>query len=304
MRINGVEIDDTFAEAFDMVACRILVTAKNEDWALKAAREATGFATSVIQCGVEAGIERQVKPSNTPDERPGVSLLFTAMSKEKLREQVRTRIGQCIMTSPSSACYNNLEEGSSMSIGKSLRYFGDGYQVPKRVEDNFGKRDRRLWRIPVMEGEFVLEEEFKVKEDAIGGGNFFVMGKDEESVLEAAERAVEAMKELKGTITPFPGGIVRSGSKTESQYSFLHASTNTAYCPTLKSIVESKVPEGVNSVLELVINGLDEECIGEATKLGVEAACTVSGIMRISAGNYGGSLGNHFFHLYDLLEAS
>jgi len=302
MRVNGVKVDDTFAEAFDMVACRLLVTAKNENWAMKAATEATGFATSVIQCGVEAGIEGKVDPSDTPDGRPGVNLLFTAMSKDNLEDQVRKRIGQCIMTSPSSACYNNLDEGSSMPIGKSLRYFGDGYQVPKRVEDNFTKKDRRLWRIPVMEGEFVLEEEFKVKEDAIGGGNFFIMAEEEGSVLEASEKAVEAMKGVEGTITPFPGGIVRSGSKTESKYEFLHASTNTAYCPTVRSIVESNIPEEVNSVLEIVINGLDEKSVEKATKAGVEAACTVSGIKRVSAGNYGGSLGNHFFHLHELLE--
>ncbi|KXB09390.1 formylmethanofuran--tetrahydromethanopterin formyltransferase, partial [candidate division MSBL1 archaeon SCGC-AAA833F18] len=260
------------------------------------------FATSVIECGKEAGIESKADPAETPDGRPGVNIMGTAMSKDGLRKQLRIRVGQCVMTSPTAACFNNLDEGEIVSIGKDLRYFGDGYQIPKRVSGDFSKDDKRLWRVPVMEGEFVVEEEFRIKEGAIGGGNFLVLGENTDSTLRASEKAVEAIKKVKGTITPFPGGIVRSGSKTTSKYSFLRASTNTAYCPTVKSIVESKISAGVNSVLEIVINGLSEAQVEKAMKVGIEAACTVGGIKMISAGNYGGTLGQHFFHLHDILE--
>lgn len=303
MRINEVKIDDTFAEAFDMVVSRVLITAKNKKWAMKASEKFVGFATSVIECGAEAEVESVADPTETPDGRPGANVLITAMSEDGLEEQLRARIGQCVMTSPTSACFNNLEEGDKIKIGGDLRYFGDGYQIPKRVSGDFSKDGRRLWRIPVMEGEFIIDEEFRVKKGAVGGGNFFVLGENGDRALEASEKAVEAIKEVRGVITPFPGGIVRSGSKTESKYSFLNASTNTAYCPTIKSIVENEIPEGVNSILEIVINGLDEECVQKAMKRGIENACTVSGVKAISAGNYGGSLGQHLFHLHDLLEA-
>lgn len=285
-----------------MVASRLLITTRNRSWASKTASEATGFGTSVIACGAEAGIEEEVAPSETPDGRPGVKIIFTAMSEDGLRDQLRDRIGQCIMTSPTTACFNALDKGSVVSIGGSLRFFGDGYQVPKRVSGDFTKDDRRLWRIPVMEGEFTIDEEFRIKGDAIGGGNFFIMGEDGGSTLEAAEKAVQAIRGVEGAITPFPGGVVRSGSKPESQYAALHASTNTARCPTLRGIVESKVPEGVNSVLEIVINGLSRESINEAIREGVKDACTVEGVKMISAGNYGGNLGKHLFYLYDILE--
>ncbi|KXA94652.1 formylmethanofuran--tetrahydromethanopterin formyltransferase [candidate division MSBL1 archaeon SCGC-AAA259E19] len=302
MQIDGVDIDDTYSEGFDMVAARVLITAKNRDWALKAATEATGFGTSVIECGVEAGVEQLVDSTITPDGRPGVQVIFTAMSEDGFKDELRKRIGQCIMTSPTSSCFNALEEGNEVSLGGDLRYFGDGYQIPKRVESGFSKASRRVWRIPVMEGEFTIDQDFRIDQNSIGGGNFFILGEDEDSVLKAAEKAVDSIKGVKGSITPFPGGIVRSGSKPTSQYSFLRASTNTKRCPTLKSIVETKVPEGVNSVLEIVINGLTKEHIESAIREGVISACAVDGVLEISAGNYGGDLGRHFFHLYEILE--
>ena len=296
MQINGVEIEDTFAEAFDMVAARLLITAKNQKWALHAANTATGFATSVIACGAEAGIENFVSAEETPDERPGVNILVFAMSEKSIEDQLIRRVGQCIMTCPTSACFNNLEDGEKeINIGGKLRFFGDGYQISKRIDN------KRFWRIPVMEGEFLVEEKFKIRK-AVGGGNFLILGKDTDCVLEAAERASEAIKSVKNVITPFPGGVVRSGSKVGSKYKFLKASTNTPYCPTLRSIVESKVPQGTNSVLEIVINGLDEESVKKATKVGIESACSVDGINLITAGNYGGKLGKHLFYLHKLFE--
>ena len=295
MRINGVEIEDTFAEAFKMRAARLIITAVNEKWALTAARTATGFATSVIGCGGEAGIEATIPADETPDGRPGVVVLFFTMSHKDMEKHLMRRVGQCIMTCPTTACFNGLESEKKLKIGGTLRYFGDGFQISKLFEG------RRFWRIPVMEGEFLIEESFGIVK-AIGGGNFLILGESLQVTLEAAEQAVEAMQKVRGVIMPFPGGIVRSGSKTTSQYKFLHASTNTAYCPTLRRQTESALPEGVNSVLEIVIDGLTEEAIREAMRVGIRAACR-PGIVRISAGNYGGALGQYQFHLREVVGA-
>ncbi|TEU14222.1 MAG: formylmethanofuran--tetrahydromethanopterin N-formyltransferase [Anaerolineales bacterium] len=293
MHINGVEIEDTFAEAFKMRAARLIITAVNERWALTAAQVATGFATSVIACGCEAGIEAVVPVDETPDGRPGISVLVFTMGSKGMEDQLMRRVGQCVMTCPTTACFNGLESEERLKIGGTLRYFGDGFQISKLLEG------RRLWRIPVMEGEFLVEESFGIKK-AIGGGNFLILGSSPEVTLEATERAVEAMEKVKGVVMPFPGGIVRSGSKTTSQYKFLRASTNTAYCPTIRRQTESALPEGVNSVLEVVIDGLDEGAVREATRVGILAAC-IPGIVRISAGNYGGTLGQYQIYLHEVL---
>jgi formylmethanofuran--tetrahydromethanopterin N-formyltransferase len=292
MFINGVEIEDTFAEAFKMRGARLIITAVNQRWAMTAAEVATGFATSVIACGCEAGIEGAVPAEETPDGRPGVSILVFTMGPKGMEDQLMRRVGQCIMTCPTTACFNGLEGEKWLKIGGTLRYFGDGFQISKLLEG------RRFWRIPVMEGEFLIEEKFGIKK-AVGGGNFLILGESPRSALAAAENAVEAMDKVKGVAMPFPGGIVRSGSKTTSTYKFLRASTNDAYCPTLRSQTESALPEGINSVLEIVIDGLDEEAVREATRVGIEAACQ-PGIVRISAGNYGGTLGQYQIHLWEL----
>jgi len=296
MRINGVAIEDTFAEAFNMRAARVIITAANANWALTAAQVATGFATSVIACGCEAGIETVIAEDQTPDGRPGVSILVFTMGRKGLEDQLMRRVGQCVMTCPTTACFNGLESEEKVKVGGTLRYFGDGFQISKLIGG------RRLWRIPVMEGEFLVEASFGIKK-AIGGGNFLLLGERPEATLEAAERAVEAAKKVDGVVLPFPGGIVRSGSKTTSKYKFLRASTNTAYCPTIRRQTESALPEEVNSVLEIVIDGLDYEAIREAMRVGMLAAC-IPGIARISAGNYGGTLGQHHFHLREILNGA
>jgi len=293
MRIDGVEIEDTFAEAFKMRAARLIITAVNPGWALTAAQIATGFATSVIACGCEAGLERVIPADETPDGRPGVSVLVFTMGRKGLEDQLMRRVGQCVMTCPTTACFNGLQSEEKLKIGGTLRYFGDGFQISKLLQG------RRFWRIPVMEGEFLVEESFGIQR-AIGGGNFLLLGESPEVTLEASERAVEAMTEVEGIVLPFPGGIVRSGSKTMSKYKFLRAATNTAYCPTIRRQTESALPEGVNSVLEIVIDGLDEEAIEEAMRVGIQTAC-IPGIVRISAGNYGGTLGQFHFHLHQIL---
>lgn len=302
MEIHGVFIEETYAEAFVMYASRVLITALTRRWALEAARSMTGFGTSIIGCGCEAGLEG-VDPQETPDDRPGVSVLVFARSKKALQEQLVKRIGQSVMTTPTSACYNGLSDGEAwLSIGGKLRFFGDGFQTSKRLDPALTHgRARRFWRIPVMDGEFVVEDYFAVKK-AIGGGNFLLLGKDLEHTLQAAERAVEAIRGVEGVITPFPGGIVRSGSKVGSRYPFLIASTNTAFCPTLRGQVESRLPEGVGAVFEVVIDGLTPEAVEEAMRAGIRAACG-PGIVRVSAGNYGGKLGKHAFYLHRILES-
>ena len=294
--INGVEIEDTFAEAFKMWGTRVIITAKNRKWALEAATQMTGFATSVIGCKCEAGIECELDAKRTPDGRPGVSVLLFTPSKDDLSKRLMERIGQCVMTCPTTACFNGLPAPDEISIGGQLRYFGDSYQMSKVLDG------RRFWRIPVMEGEFLIEEKFGMQR-SVGGGNFLMLGENPDATLEAAERAIEAMQQVRGVVMPFPGGIVRSGSKTRSQYKFLIASTNDAFCPTLRGIVESALPEGVNSVLEIVIDGLDVKAVEESTQVGIRAAC-IPGIRRISAGNYGGTLGQFKIYLHKVLDTS
>lgn len=302
MIINNVKIDDTFAEAFNMRGTRVLITAQNLKWAYHAANAMTGFATSVIGCGVEAGIERELSSEETPDGRPGISILMFAMGSKVLLQQLETRMGQCILTCPTAAAFAGIEGEDKINLGKNLRYFGDGYQTSKLIRDVNGIA-KRYWRIPVMDGEFLVQETTGMVR-AIGGGNFLVLGQSQHQVLAACEAAIEAMRKVPNVIMPFPGGVVRSGSKVGSKYPKMFASTNDAFCPTLKGIVNTELDDDIESVLEIVIDGLYFEDIAKAMKTGIEAACglgAASGIRRISAGNYGGKLGPHHFKLHEIL---
>ncbi len=296
MQVNSVEIEDSFAEAFDMWGSRLIITAFNERWAITAAQVVTGFATSIIGCGCEAGIGGLLSCDQTPDGRPGVLVLFFTMSKKDMAKHLLLRLGQCVMTSPTSACYNDLQAEVNVKVGGKLRYFGDGFQISKLVGE------RRLWRIPVMDGEFVIEESFGVQK-AVGGGNFLILADSQPNALAAAEEAVEAIRVVPDVILPFPGGIVRSGSKIGSIYKGQMVSTNTAYCPTIRRQVDSALPEGVNSVMEIVIDGLDKGAVREATRVGIQTACR-PGVLRITAGNYGGELGQHHFHLHEIMDGA
>jgi len=295
VNINGVTIEDTFAEAFPMTGARLIVTAESPEWAQTAGRVATGYASSVIGCDVEAGIERIVPAEETPDGRPGVSLLMFAFNRDALQKAVVNRVGQCILTCPTTACYNGLPvvKDKSIRVGGNLRFFGDGHQFSKKLEGI------RYWRLPVMDGEFVCEDVFGTMK-GVAGGNFLLLGEDQAKALAAAESAVQAIGKLPNVIMPFPGGVVRSGSKVGSKYKKLRASTNDAYCPTLRGLVQSALPEGVNAVYEIVIDGLDLAAVEEATRTGVRAACQ-PGVLHITAGNYGGNLGPHHLHLRKLL---
>ncbi|MET0069229.1 MAG: formylmethanofuran--tetrahydromethanopterin N-formyltransferase [Candidatus Thiodiazotropha sp.] len=297
MIINGTEIEETFAEAFGMSATRVIISAVNLHWARIAGATMTGFATSVIGCGVEAGIERELTPEETPDGRPGVSVLLFGMSGKALAKQLETRVGQCVLTCPTTAAFAGIEGEKRIPLGKNLRFFGDGYQISKQIGG------RRYWRVPVMDGEFLCEESV-ARVPAVGGGNFLVLAETQEQALIACERAIEAMRRLPNVIMPFPGGIVRSGSKVGSKYKALMASTNDAYCPTLRGLVESNLDDGVGAVMEIVINGLSEEDVSNATRTGISAVCEMgaaAGIRRISAGNYGGKLGQFHFHLREVM---
>lgn len=295
--INGVTIDDTFAEAFSMRGARVIVTASTPRWAHQAATTMTGFATSVIGCKVEAGIERLVPASETPDGRPGVSVLVFAFDSAGLQQRLIERLGQCVLTCPTTAIFDGLPTSTDrMPVGKALRVFGDGFQSSKMIGGI------RYWRLPVMEGECLVEETFG-KVTGVGGGNFLILAEDAERALAAAEAAVEAMAGAVGVILPFPGGIVRSGSKVGSKkYKSMIASTNDPFDPTLRPLTTTALPEGINSVLEIVLDGLDAESIRRAMAAGVPAAC-VDGVRSISAGNYGGKLGPHHFHLRGIVGA-
>jgi len=297
---NTCEIADTFAEMFPLWAGRILITADNEKWALTAAEVATGFATSVIMSPAEAGIEGVISQEKTPDKRPGVLIQIYNRNRFDLKNQMILRIGQCVMTCPTTSAFDGLPNSKRrLKVGRSLRYFGDGFQRKALVGE------RKVWKIPVMEGNFFVEDSFGVVE-AVAGGNFLIFAKDKASGLKAAEESVNAIKnEAREVILPFPGGICRSGSKAGSLKYKLKASTNHPYCPTLKTLVEnSQIPENVNSVYEIVINGLNLESVKKAMGIGIKAAASILGVVRISAGNYGGRLGPYKAFLKEVLESS
>lgn len=295
MDIRGVHIDDTFAEAFGMRGVRIIITAKNQKWARESANKLTGFATSVIACKCEAAIERELAPGETPDGRPGISVLLFTMDSDSLPKRVIERIGQTVLTCPTTACFDGLPDAPDrIAIGKPLRTFGDGFQGSKMIDG------QRYWRLPVMEGEFLIQEMFG-KAKGVGGGNFLILAESADAALDAAEAAVDAMAGMPGVILPFPGGIVRSGSKVGAKrYKTMIASTNDAFAPTLRAITNSDLPEGVNSVLEIVLDGLDFRSIAKAMQTGIDAACR-PGVHSITAGNYGGKLGPFHFHLQKIM---
>ncbi|PZQ15038.1 MAG: formylmethanofuran--tetrahydromethanopterin N-formyltransferase [Ancylobacter novellus] len=298
MILNGVEIRDSFAEAFPMVGTRLIITADTPKWAMIAAKTMTGFATSVIGCGCEAGVEREVPAEETPDGRPGVAVLIFAMDIKGLKSIVPNRIGQCVLTSPTSACYAGLEGGEAISIGKALKYFGDGWQIAKNVNG------KRIWRIPVMEGEFVCDHETG-SVSGVGGGNILILATSRGEALHAAEAAAEAMSKVPGNILPFPGGIVRSGSKVGSKYAGMFASTNNGYCPTLRAQGPTALPPEVASVMEIVIDGVSEKAVSDCTRAGIEAVVALGrakGVVAIDAGNYGGNLGPFHFKLREIMK--
>lgn len=294
MEFNGVILEDTYAEGFPVWVARVVITAVTKEWAYKAATEATGFATSTIGCPCEAGIERFMPPTETPDNRPGFSILICC-GKKALKEQVLERVSECVLTAPITAVFNG-KAGSEEIIPIKLHFFGDGYESKVEVGGI------QCWSIPIMGGDFIVEEEIGAVK-GVAGGNFLIMGDSQMSALVAAEAAVDAIKGVPGTITPFPGGVVSSGSKVGSKkYKFMGASTNEKFCPTIREKVpDTEIPENVKAVYEIVIDGVDEASVKAAMKAGVQAACRVPGVVKITAGNYGGNLGPFKFFLKDCI---
>lgn len=290
-------IDDTFAEAFPMTATRLIITACEQELAHIAATEFCGNAASVIGCDTEAAVEGAISCDQTPDGRPGVSVLAFAFSRKDLEKAVSQRVGQNVLTCPTTACYNGLESPreKQIKLGALLRYFGDGYQISKKL---FA---RRFWRIPVMDGEFVCDEALGTVK-GVGGGNLILTAQDNSAALRAAQAAVRAIRGLPEVILPFPAGIVRSGSKVGSKYPQLRASTNHTWCPTLRGQTESELAVNENAVYELVIDGLSAASVAHAMQVGIDVLSQQPDVIRISAGNYGGSLGPFHFHLKRLAE--
>jgi formylmethanofuran--tetrahydromethanopterin N-formyltransferase len=296
--LNGVEIEDTFAEMFSMWVGRILITAENEKWALTAAQVATGFASSIIMSPAEAGIEGTVPPDKTPDGRFGALIQLYHRTRPDLKQQMILRIGQCIMTCPTTSAFDALPEAKRrLKIGRSLRYFGDGYQRKDTLWD------KNVWRIPVMEGQFIVEDRFGAQ-NAVAGGNFLILAENQKAGLQAAEEAVNAINQkAEKVIMPFPGGVCRSGSKAGSVKYKLKASTFHQFCPRLKKLVaDTKVPENVNCIYEIVINGLTLDAIKRTMAEGIKAAVKVPGVVKISAGNYGGKIGPYRADLKEVLQ--
>lgn len=295
-------IEDTYAEAFRSIFAEVLVTARDQKWLDYAVNAATGHASSTIMCDCEAGMDRYVGPGgdaafSTPDGRPGAIIQFHVPRFRKDREEaleksLLRRISQNILTCPTTACFNLLETDSFFKLGRKIAFFGDGFQQRKI------RHDRRVWVIPTMGGEFTIDRRFGFR-DGIMGGNLWFMGNSEDSAIEAAERAADATDATPGAITTFPGGVAASASKAGSRYSFLFASTYEQFCPTLKKQLgkESEVPAGVESIMEIIVNGRDLKTVAEATYAAINAARSTEGLIKISAGNYGGRLGKSFIHL-------
>jgi formylmethanofuran--tetrahydromethanopterin N-formyltransferase len=298
MKVNGIAIDDTFAEAFGMSGTGVIITADSMRWARQAAVTMSGFGTSVIGCGAEVGIDRELKPEETPDGRPGVRVLLFGFSPDSVGPQLKNRVGQCVLTSPGSACYAGVESDKRIGLGQGPRFFGDGFQTAKRLGD------KRFWRVPVMDGEFIIEETTGITTDAVGGGNVLILGNDRAGLLQVAEGAVDAIGAVPDCITPFPGGIVRSGSKVGSKYKGMVASTNDAFCPTLRGRVKSELGPDTVAVLEIVIDGLTSKAVANAMRAALKSIIdngAAKGVTRVSAGNYGGKLGPHHYKLRELL---
>jgi formylmethanofuran--tetrahydromethanopterin N-formyltransferase len=291
-------VDDTFAEAFPMTATRLIVTAIDQELASIAADAFCGNASSVIGCDIEAGVEKMVPADETVDGRPGVSILAFAFNRASLEKAVAARVGQNILTCPTTACYSGMTQAAKdkrIKVGALLRFFGDGFQFSKKLDD------RRFWRLPVMDGEFLCEDVAGTVK-GIGGGNLIVCGRNQLQTLSAVRAAVAAINQLDDVILPFPAGIVRSGSKVGSKYKQLKASTNHEWCPSIRGQAKSELADGENAVYEIVIDGLSVSAVAKAMQVALDEICKVDGVIRVSAGNYGGKLGPHHFHLHRLAE--
>lgn len=294
MHIGPTQILDTFAEAFGVRFTRLIITAADDYWLDAALRSITGYGTSVLGCDAEAGVEQRLSAEQSPDGRPAAAVLLFGFTAESVTQAAQHRVAQCILTCPSTACYNGLPDGAeSYSLGKYLRYFGDGFE-----KKDGGNKDREVWRVPVMDGEFPIESTAGISK-GVAGGNIILQATSQNIALTAARRASEAVAQLPGVIAPFPGGVCRSGSKVGSKYKALPASTSEAYCPTLREQVKSELVEGTQCAYEIVIDGINQPSVATAMRAAIEAAAG-EGVLAIGAGNYGGKLGKYHIRLHEL----
>ncbi|MBU6387811.1 MAG: formylmethanofuran--tetrahydromethanopterin N-formyltransferase [Planctomycetes bacterium] len=295
-------VEDTYAEAFRSLYARVLVTARDQKWLLAACQKATGHASSTILCDCEAGIEAildgKTSGQETPDGRIGAILQFHVPRFRKdrvehLERVLLARLSQNILTCPTTRLFNALDTDPFFKLGRKIAFFGDGHQFRSQM---FGHKG---WTIPTLGGEFFLSRRFGYA-DGIMGGNLWFLGRTEEAAIEAADRAAQAADSASDVITTFPGGVAASASKAGSKYKFLIASTFAEYCPTLKEKLgpQSRVPDGVRSIMEIIVNGSSLEAVAKATYAAIDAALDVDGLVRISAGNYGGRLGKSFVYLH------
>jgi formylmethanofuran--tetrahydromethanopterin N-formyltransferase len=295
MRIGPTEILDTYAEAFHARYARLIITAADEYWLDAAVRAFTGYGTSVIGCDAEVGVETLSAAWESPDGRPAAALLLFAFSTKSLAEAVGNRIGQCVLTCPTTAGFNGLVNAKEcLPLGDHVRFFGDGFETSGTLHG------RQVWRVPVMDGEFLVERTAGIGH-GIAGGNIILQSESQPVGLAAALRAAKAVSLALGVIAPFPGGICRSGSKVGSKYKSLVASTHEKLCPTLRQRVDSQLVKGAACAYEIVINGVDETAVSNAMRLAIEAAAG-EGVLAIDAGNYAGRLGKVKIGLRQLFE--
>lgn len=292
-------IDDTYAEAFRSIYASVLVTARDRTWLDHAINAATGNASSAILCDCEAGLDRYVDASETPDGRPGAIVQFHVPRfwkdrEPRLERSVLVRVCQNVLTCPTTAAFNVLPADEKwFPLGRKVSYFGDGHQFAAE------RHGRRCWVVPILSGEFVIERRCGWA-DGLMGGNLWFFGATADGALEAATRAAAAAAQTPGVILPFPGGVASSGSKAGSKYKFTVASTYAEFCPTLRGALggASRLPDGVASVQEIIVNGCDLPTIAAATQAAIAAARDTPGLLTISAGNYGGKLGKSFVYLH------
>lgn len=298
----GCEVEDTYAEGFRSIYAEFLITCRDRKWLQHCINAVTGNSSSTILCDCESGVDRFVGPGGdesfaTPDGRPGAIIQvhvprFRKDREPALQKSLLTRISQNVLTCPTASCFNLLDTDPYFKLGRKIAFFGDTFQTR---DVRYG---RKVWVIPIMGGEFIVDRRFGFR-DGVMGGNLWFMADSVDAAIEATERGVAAVEKVPGVIMSFPGGIASSASKAGSRYPFLVASTYEQFCPTLREKLgaESRLPAGVNSIMEIVMNGRDLEALTVATHAAIDAARQAPGLIKISAGNYNGRLGKSFIYL-------
>jgi formylmethanofuran--tetrahydromethanopterin N-formyltransferase len=300
--VAKIEIEDTYAEAFTGIFCRLIVTADDAQTLRSAAEDSTA-TPSVVIGRVEGGIEKWLSEKETPDQRKGAILQFwggidrkasLADSLKKFETELSYRIRQDILVKPFTAVFDALPNAEGkLDVMTRVGHCGDGYEW---IEKRHG---REVIVVPIMVPDFIIER-YLGYAHGVMGANFWVMCKTKMALKKAGEKALEAIHKVNGVVTPFD--VCSAGSKPETRFPWIGPTTNHPYCPSLKQRLGkvSMVPEGVRYIPEIVINGISMEAVKDAMKAGIEVVLTVDGVVRISAGNYGGKLGEFKIYLREL----